>query len=537
MIEGRGRAVLPVVRRARGTEARRQMTNAGPATSPAAAEGAAASDPAARQPPAAGPADTLSLLAEGETVLVVDLDGTLCRTDTLHENLVGVLSRRPAHLPRVVAGLAGGKAAFKRRVAEAHVMPGEALPYDEGVLDLVRAARARGRRTALVSASDQAQVDAVAAHLGLFDEAIGTGGGDADGNLGGAAKAAFLERRYGRGGFDYVADSPADLPVWKAARRAISVRTGVPLRRRLDAVHDDVHHIGEAGWRLGTAIEALRPHQWSKNVLVFLPMLAAHDISGLPAAVAAFAAFCLTASSVYLLNDLVDLRPDRAHPRKRRRPFASGRLPIAFGLVAAPALLLLAALIALIWTPPAFLGVLALYYLGTFAYSFWLKRKALVDVLTLAGLYTARIVAGAAATGLALSPWMLGFSMFLFLSLAAVKRQAELTQQAEGARTAGRGYETGDLPLLREMALASGFAAVMVFALYINSEAVTALYANPEALWLICPLLLYWVGRMVLMTHRGHMDDDPIVFAARDWPSRLAVIFSVLIVLGAGFWS
>jgi 4-hydroxybenzoate polyprenyltransferase len=473
----------------------------------------------------------------GDAVLVVDLDGTLCRTDTLHENILGALSRRPAHLPGILAALFSGKAAFKRRVAEAHVTPGAGLPYDEAVLDLVRDARARGRRTALVSASDQAQVDAVAEHLGLFDDAIGTGGGDSEGNLGGAAKAAFLERRYGPRGFDYVGDAHTDLPVWSAARRAITVRAPEPLRRKVQARHDDVHHMGEAGGRLRTAIEALRPHQWSKNVLVFLPMLAAHDASALPAALAAFVAFCLTASSVYLLNDLVDLQADRAHPRKRRRPFAAGRLPIAFGLVAAPALLLLAAAVALIWTPPAFLGALAVYYLGTFAYSFWLKRKALVDVLTLAGLYTARIIGGAAATGLSLSPWMLGFSLFLFLALAAVKRQAELAQQAEGAKTAGRGYQTSDLPLLREMALASGFAAVMVFALYINSEAVTSLYARPELLWLICPLLLYWIGRMVLMTHRGYMDDDPIVFAAKDWPSRLAVLFSLLIVVGASFWS
>jgi 4-hydroxybenzoate polyprenyltransferase len=271
-------------------------------------------------------------------------------------------------------------------------------------------------------------------------------------------------------------------------------------------------------------------------VLVFLPMLAAHELGALPTALAAFVAFCLTASSVYLLNDLVDLEADRAHPRKRLRPFASGRLPVAWGIVLAPALLAAAALIALVWTPPAFLAILFAYYAVTFAYSFWLKRKALIDVMTLAGLYTVRIVAGAAATALPLSPWMLGFSMFLFLALAAVKRQAELAQQAEGRRTAGRGYETSDLPLLREMAVASGFAAVLVFALYISSEDVLRLYARPEVLWLICPLLLYWLGRMVLMTHRGHMDDDPIVFAARDWPSRLTVLFAVAIVLGAGVW-
>jgi 4-hydroxybenzoate polyprenyltransferase/phosphoserine phosphatase len=469
-------------------------------------------------------------------VLVIDLDGTLCLTDTLHENLIALLARRPLALPGLVGALLRGKAAFKRRVAEAHVTPGHALPYNEEVLELARRARAEGRRVVLVSASDQAQVDAVAAHLGLFDEAFGTGGPGVEGNLGGRSKAAFLIARYGRGGFDYVADGRVDLPVWSAARRAITAGARPSLRRLLDEAHGDTLHLGPSGGRMAALMRALRPHQWSKNVLVFLPMLAAHELGALPTALAAFVAFCLTASSVYLLNDLVDLEADRAHPRKRLRPFASGRLPVAWGIVLAPALLAAAALIALVWTPPAFLAILFAYYAVTFAYSFWLKRKALIDVMTLAGLYTVRIVAGAAATALPLSPWMLGFSMFLFLALAAVKRQAELAQQAEGRRTAGRGYETSDLPLLREMAVASGFAAVLVFALYISSEDVLRLYARPEVLWLICPLLLYWLGRMVLMTHRGHMDDDPIVFAARDWPSRLTVLFAVAIVLGAGVW-
>lgn len=475
-----------------------------------------------------------------DAVLVVDLDGTLCRTDTLHETLIALLARRPGQLPGLVAALFSGKAAFKRRLAAAHVTPGHALPYDESVLELVRQARAEGRRTALVSASDQAQVDAVAAHLGLFDEAFGTGGTAEGTNLGGRSKAAFLTARYGEKGFDYVGDAAVDLPVWAAARQAITAGAGPALRRAAEDANGGAHgaalHLdrGPGPSRARAMMKALRPHQWSKNVLVFLPMLAAHDLSGLPAALAAFVAFCLTASSVYLVNDLVDLEADRAHPRKRARPFAAGTLPVAWGVALAPLLVLAAVAIALIWTPPAFLAALLAYYVVTFAYSFWLKRKALVDVLTLAGLYTARIVAGAAATAVALSPWMLGFSMFLFLALAAVKRQAELAQQDPGKKAAGRGYETSDLPLLREMALASGFAAVVVFALYISSEDVLRLYPTPEALWLICPLLLYWIGRMVLMTHRGHMTDDPIVFAARDWPSRLVVLTSVAIVVGAG---
>ena len=473
-----------------------------------------------------------------DPVLVVDLDGTLSRTDTLHEALVGVVSRKPAQIPGIIAALMRGKVAFKRRVADIHVMPGQGLPYDGTVIEVLQGAREEGRRTALVSASEQRQVDEVAAHLELFDDAFGTGPASAGRNLGGRSKAEFLVQHYGRKGFDYVGDSQTDLPVWSAARIAVTVGAGAALQKKAASANANVLHLAPVNGmaRARAMMKALRPHQWSKNLLIFLPMLAAHDVTSLPAALAAFVAFCLTASSVYLVNDLVDLQADRAHPRKRARPFASGDLPISLGVIMAPALVALAILMALFFTPVAFLACLLVYYVVTFAYSFWLKRKALLDVLTLAGLYTARIVAGAAACGVGLSPWMLGFSMFLFLALAAVKRQAELAQQAPGTRPAARGYEAGDLPLLREIALASGFAAVVVFALYISSEDVLRLYSMPEMLWLICPLLLYWIGRMVLMTHRGWMADDPIVFAARDWPSWLVVLLSLGIVIGAGVW-
>ena len=240
---------------------------------------------------------------------------------------------------------------------------------------------------------------------------------------------------------------------------------------------------------------------------------------------------------MYILNDLVDLPADRAHPRKRMRPFASGAVPILHGAILAPALLLGAILISLLFAPSLFLGALVIYYVVTLAYSFWLKRKLIIDVLTLAGLYTIRIIAGAAAASLALSPWMLGFSMFLFLSLAAVKRQAELTDQLRDGRkkSVGRAYETEDLPVLRDIALSSGYAAVLVFALYINSEDVLMLYGKPQILWLICPLLLYWISRMVMITHRGFMHDDPIVFAANDRISQIVVVTSAAIILAAGF--
>lgn len=474
------------------------------------------------------------------SVLVVDMDGTLVRTDTLHEALFGLAAVRPVATFGFFGALRRGKADFKRALAD--LMPAEAahLPLDEEVLDLVRSARAKGCSVVLVSAADRRQVECVAARVGLFDEAFGTGSPEVgDGNLAGLAKAAFLIDRYGPKGFDYIGDAWADLPVWAAARRAITVRARAGLRAAVARANPDFVHLAPptSGLVAGAPyLKALRPHQWSKNALVFLPALAAHALDRLPEAFAAFVAFSLVASSVYLVNDLLDLSADRAHPRKRLRPFASGAIPLAHGIFLALALVLVSALIAVLFTPPAFLGALALYYLVTFAYSLALKRRLIIDVCTLAGLYTMRLIAGSAATAVPLSPWILAFSMFLFLALAAVKRQAELADQLKSGASgaAGRAYTVEDLPVMREIALSAGYAAVLVLALYINSDAVTTLYRRPEFLWAVCPLLLYWVSRIVMITHRGWMEDDPIVYAARDRISIAVAASTALVVLAAG---
>jgi len=472
--------------------------------------------------------------------LVVDLDGTLCATDTLHEGLAGLAARDPLGALRLVARLGRGKAAFKRALADRCVIAGAALPYRREVLDLIAEARAAGRPVHLVSAAEQRQVSEVAAHLGLFDDAVGTGGPEgADVNLGGAHKAAHLVARFGAGNFDYVGDATADLAVWAQARRAITVGAAPSLRARAEAACPDCTHAAPppgASGRLAPWLRAVRPHQWSKNLLVFLPMLAAHDVSGAGAALAAFAAFCLTASSVYLINDMLDLPADRGHPRKRLRPFAAGEIAIGTGLVVAAAMVAVAVALAAVFTPPAFLLVLGIYYVATFAYSLWLKRKLTIDVLTLATLYTLRIIGGAAAVAVPLSPWMMGFSIFIFLSLAAVKRQAELMDLVQSGKSQpeGRADETDDLPVLRAMAMSAGYAAVLVFALYVESDTTAELYAQPIVLWLICPLLIYWISRMVMVTHRGHMTDDPIVYAARDRVSQITVGLGAAIFIIAG---
>ena len=469
-------------------------------------------------------------LEPDSTVLVVDLDGTLCRTDTLHEALLGLAAKRPAAVLTHLWRLWEGRAAFKAHLVTSHMLAGDALPLNETVLNLVRHAQAEGRRTALVTATHQRQAEAVAETTELFDEVFGTEG---DRNLKGEAKARFLAGRYGTKGFDYVGDSRADLPVWAVARNAITVGASPALARAAEAANPQVIHLDPPKGRTRAMLHAMRPHQWSKNALLFLPVLAAHDPSALGAVSLGFLAFCLAASAVYVVNDLIDLPADRGHPRKRLRPFASGKLSATTGVAMAGGLVVGAGILGALTGNLLFLWVLSLYLVTTFAYSLWFKRKLLVDVLILAGLYTIRIIAGGAATGIVLSPWMLGFSMFLFLALAAVKRQAELTDQiATGRESVGRAYEVEDLPILRGMALSAAHAAVLVMALYVSSNDVQALYARPELLWLVCPLLLYWLLRMVMMTHRGYMTDDPIVFAAKDRISWiwLAVLAAVLLM-------
>ena len=466
-----------------------------------------------------------------DTVLVVDLDGTLIRSDMLYESFWSGFARDWRTPFWAIAGLARGRAALKARMAQCGTPDVTTLPYTQPVLDHIAAWRAKGGRTALVTAADQSIADAVATHLGCFDDVHGS---DGQTNLKGAAKAALLKERYAR--FVYMGDSPADLPVWQAANGAVTVHAGATLRARAAAVQPDIQHLATPSSALPAMLRAMRPHQWAKNFLVFFPMIAAHAFSTglLLSGLVAFMAFSMVASSVYLLNDLLDIGSDRAHPRKRTRPLASGALPLRIGMMMVPILLGVGVVLALL-LPPLFLLVLAGYYLVTVAYSLWLKRKPLIDICTLGVLYTFRIAAGSVALGIVLSEWLLAFSAFLFLSLAAVKRQAELIDlQSRGREaTAGRGYKVVDLPIVSQMATAAGFMAVLVLMLYINEDVVRQQYSQPSLLWGTCLVLLYWVSRMILLTQRGCMHDDPIVFAMRDKVSLAAFGLMALFVVAA----
>lgn len=475
------------------------------------------------------------------SVLVVDLDETLSRTDTLHEAMIRTVVARPHMLWRLLVDRPQDRAAFKARLADNFILAASDLMFNEDVLALIREVRAGGGKAVLVSAADHRQVQSVADHLGLFDEAVGTGAPEAEGhNLKGERKADFLVARYGAGGFDYIGDCAADIPVWRAAGTAYAVAASPALEAQAARAGLALVPVGRHAGKSLSYLRALRPHQWVKNVLIFLPMLAAQQFDLFWFAVLAFMLFSLTASSVYIFNDLVDLPSDREHARKRARPFAAGEIPIAHGILMGLVLLGISFLASFVLMPPVFSLVLILYFAVTVAYSFLLKRKLIVDVIVLAGLYTMRIIAGGAATGIVPSPWLLAFSVFLFYALACIKRQAELIDQAAQSKdsTPGRGYVASDVSVVQMLAIGSGQAAVLVFALYLYSPAVTALYITPEVLWLICPVLLYWLSRIAILTHRGFMHDDPIVFAVRDRISLVtAVVVGLIIIAAEWSWS
>ena len=457
--------------------------------------------------------------------VVVDLDGTLLRSDMLLETVNQLIGHSPFSVLKLPGWLAGGRALLKEQLARASDIDPSLLPYHEPLLTWLRAQKEQGARLVLATASNELLANRIAAHLGLFDDVLAS---NASINLKAARKRDALVEKFGDKGFVYVGNDTPDLAVWQAASAAVVVSDSARLIAKAGQV-TTVMATFATGRPLGfrSLLKAMRPHQWMKNLLVFVPMLAAHEYGNshlIWLDLLAFFVFGLTASSVYLLNDLVDVMDDRHHARKRKRPFASGDLSLLAGWLAWPGLLLSAIVISGLLLPGRFTGVLGSYFLLTLAYSFSLKRRAVVDVITLAALYTVRIVAGAMAVSVTLSFWLLSFSMFLFLSLAFVKRFGELEKaRAKGkpGDIRGRGYSPDDLDMVSSMGVASGYMAVLVMALYIQDSKTAILYHEPKFIWLACPLLLYWISRIWMITHRGHMHDDPIVFAIKDKTSWL----------------
>jgi 4-hydroxybenzoate polyprenyltransferase/phosphoserine phosphatase len=463
--------------------------------------------------------------------LCVDLDGTLIRTDVLIESYLALVKASPLRAIGALLGLRRGRAQFKQGIADLIELDPAALPYDDEIVAFLRAERARGRRLVLATATNEKYARQIASHVGLFDEVLAS---DAQTNLSAQRKLERLRGRFGSGNFDYAGNSRADLRIWPEARSALLVRPerGVEPRAGRDARVTRVFPPNGGG--AAAMLRAMRPHQWLKNLLLLVPLVAAHrftEVDLLAAALLAFVSFSLCASSAYVANDLFDLRADRHHPRKRLRPFASGALAVQHGLWLAAGLLagglVLGALVS-----TAFLGMVALYYALTLAYSLSIKNRVVADIMLLAGLYTLRIIAGGVAVEIVPTFWLLAFSMFVFLSLALVKRYSELTalRDTKQATAMGRGYRLSDLPTLLSLGAASGYTAVLVLALYINSTLVVGLYDDPVYLWGLPPLMLYWISRMWVGAGRGKIDDDPLVFALRDGISRWVFLAAAIIV-------
>ncbi|HEY1986704.1 MAG TPA: UbiA family prenyltransferase [Terracidiphilus sp.] len=461
--------------------------------------------------------------------LCVDLDGTLVKSDTLLDGMCQFLRGHPLEFWKLPVWLAGGKAHLKTEVARRSPLDAVRLPYNADLVHYLQEQRRAGREIYLATGADGPLAERVAAHLGIFSGVLAT---DRSTNLTSHTKLERLKERFGE--FDYIGNARADLPLLASAGEAMVANPtgGLRLGLRMRGIKVTQTFLDRRPLA-PTLLKAIRLHQWAKNVLLFLPLALSHELTAksIRAAITAFFCFSFMASASYLLNDVLDVENDRRHPSKRLRPFASGDLPVAGGMALAG--LLVAASGALLpFLPGEFAMWLLAYIAATLSYSFYLKRIAVVDVLLLSGLYTLRMLAGAAATGTEISHWLAGFSTFLFLSLAMVKRFSELENLRErgAVSTQGRGYIVGDLEQIRVFGTSSAYAAVVVFMLYIARPDVTVLYHQAGRLWLMVPLLLYWLTRIWLLASRGELEEDPVIFAIRD---RMSLLVGAGVVLTA----
>ncbi len=465
--------------------------------------------------------------------LAVDLDGTLIAADLLWEAIFALLRRNPLYIFMLPLWALRGACALKMKLAERVDIDAAALPYRADFLAFLRAEHAKGRKLFLATGSARSFAEKVALHLGIFEGVLASSDSV---NLTSSRKSAALNSMFGQAGYDYAGNSRADLAVFESARASIVV---APDRAaaKFQAQSGSLRFAPAAGG-IKPLLKMLRVHQWAKNVLIAVPAVLANDIdrpATLVAIALAFVAFCLAASAIYIVNDLIDLPLDRRHASKSRRSIASGAVSIPMALVVCGALAAAAVGVSLL-LPMLFQLVLGSYAILTTAYSFALKRMLLIDVLTLAGLYTVRVIAGAAATQIDVSFWLLAFSTFFFLSLALVKRFVELEQASSNPalKIAGRGYRAADLHVIAEAGMASAFASALVLALYIDSSEVKQIYGNPWLIWPLCPIVLYLSIRIWVLARRGEMHEDPVVFLLSDWRSVMMVCVGAALIFAAG---
>lgn len=461
-----------------------------------------------------------------EITLVVDLDGTLCKTDTLHEALLRMIAESPLTLFSLPAWICRGRAELKARLADQWLVPAENLPLNEAVLKRVRTARQSGRRTALVSAADHRQVTAVAHATGIFVEAYGSAEGH---NLKSVAKADFLNERFGPGNFDYMGDSWADLPVWKASRKAITVGAGKALRDAVSKTNRDFEHMAPVKGRTKATLKTVGPQCWKTSAWFFVPAFANLDFSDFFSIALGAVVFCLASSATCIVNDLLNLRVDRGLPRKKERAFAAGELSAAYGMSLAMAFLISAGFLAMLVGKPAFV-MLSVFLCASLTYSLSLKKTLMIDIVALSCLSTILVGAGSAVAGLHFSPWLASFAFFLSLGIEAVKVLMETVGQGNPNRSSLIGnYEICDLPVLRGIGITASHASCLILALYVSSESVAGVYSRPGLLWLICVLVLTWMLRLLFMAHRGAITNDVLDFALSDKGSRVVILLGLCV--------
>ncbi|MDE1463024.1 UbiA family prenyltransferase [Spartinivicinus poritis] len=473
--------------------------------------------------------------------IFVDLDGTLVRTDLFLESILKLIKQKPFYIFQIIFWLLQGRQVAKAKVANLVEINAENLPYTTELVDYLKTQKKQGKRLILATASNQAFANTVAKYLGIFDQVIAS---DNTNNLKGSNKLASIQNIVGNDNFSYAGDSLADRPIWQKADSNIFVNA--PLKDIEKAKRNGkAEKIITPTQSTGLAfIKAMRVHQWVKNLLVFVPLFTSHSYyepATVFSAVIAFLSFSICASGGYFLNDMLDLEADRNHNTKRFRPLAAGTLPLSIGIASAIILPLLSFILAWLLLPLSFFIILVFYYIAINAYSFIIKRVSTADVMTLAILYTTRIVAGSVAIGVTLSSWLLGFSIFIFVSLAYLKRYIELYSLAKAThhnanKASGRGYSVSDQETMFTLGIANITASVLVLSLYINSEEVTTLYQSPQLLWLLCFLILYWGNRVWVGARRGKIADDPIVFAIKDRVSQFVGFGFLIVVLSAKYF-
>jgi 4-hydroxybenzoate polyprenyltransferase/phosphoserine phosphatase len=476
--------------------------------------------------------------------LCVDLDGTLVKSDTLVDSVLAIARQKPKLLLQIPGWIGQGKASFKRHVTSSVTLDVEHLPYNQPLLEYLREQRGRGRAIYLATAADKTLADRVATYLGIFAGVLASDGAV---NLAGGNKLAAFRAQFGER-FCYIGNAKPDAELLAACETPMVANPDGALTSRMKRAGTvPVMTFTDRAPLLKGWLRAVRLHQWAKNALIFVPLLLAHmwNLGAFAGAIAAFFSFGMCASATYIINDLLDLEADRKHPRKRRRPFAAGDISAISGVVMVVVLMTLAVLlaVALPWlvksmpggyallAPYGFLAWLGIYTVTTLTYSLYLKRQLLLDVFVLSGLYTVRILAGSAATGVGVSAWLAGFSVFFFLSLAFVKRFSELEGLRERGQavTNGRGYFVSDLEQLRALGTGAMYASVVVMTLYIN-DGTKQLYTHPVRLWMVVPVLLLWLSQVWMLASRGEMHDDPVVFAITDKRSLLLGVLMAVVV-------